>query len=118
MRRPCRGLLVMSVALGLGASEAVAEDGSAKAPCPETTIASGSNDVMVDGKAAARAGDSAGCGGAVVEGSPDVFINGKPAAIQGGAAGCGGGIVTGSSGVFINGKPMAHTGDAVDCPGQ
>jgi uncharacterized Zn-binding protein involved in type VI secretion len=118
VRRPCRGLLVMSVALGLGASEAVAEDGRAKAPCPDTTIASGSNDVTVDGKAAARAGDSAGCGGAVVEGSPDVFINGKPAAIQGGAAGCGGGIVTGSSGVFINGKPMARTGDAVDCPGQ
>jgi uncharacterized Zn-binding protein involved in type VI secretion len=107
VRRACRALLVIGVALGAGASKAVAEDGSAKTPCPDTTIASGSNDVTVDGKAAARAGDSAGCGGAVVEGSPDVFINGKLAAIQGGATGGGGGIVTGSSGVFINGKPMA-----------
>ena len=87
-------------------------------PCPQGTIASGSDNVMVEGKQAARAGDATGRGSTVIEGSPDVFINGKPAAVQGDATGCGGSIVTGSSGVFINGKPMAASGDAAPCPGK
>ena len=78
----------------------------------------GSDNVMVEGKQAARAGDATGCGSTVIEGSPDVFINGKPAAVQGDATGCGGSIVTGSSGVFSNGKPMAASGDAAPCPGK
>ena len=45
---------------------------------------------MVEGKQAARAGDTAGCAGPITEGSPDVFINGKPMARMGDAAGCGG----------------------------
>jgi uncharacterized Zn-binding protein involved in type VI secretion len=80
-------------------------------------IISGSGDVSVEGKEAARAGDSTG-NGTVVEGSSDVFINGKPAAIQGSKTGCGGSIVTGSSSVFINGKPIATAGDSTACPGQ
>ena len=46
-------------------------------PCPQGTIASGSDNVMVEGKQVARAGDATGCGSTVIEGSPDVFINGK-----------------------------------------
>lgn len=95
-----------------------ATDQSGQPPCPHGTVTSGSDSVMVEGKQAARAGDSTGCGSTVVEGSPDVFINGKPAAVQGDTTGCGGSIVTGSSSVFINGKPMAASGDAAPCPGK
>jgi uncharacterized Zn-binding protein involved in type VI secretion len=84
-------------------------------PCTSGTVTSGSSSVTVEGKQAARAGDTAGCAGTITEGSPDVFINGKPAAVQG-KTGCGGSIVFGASGVFINGKPMARVGDAAGCP--
>jgi uncharacterized Zn-binding protein involved in type VI secretion len=70
----------------------------------------------VEGKAAARAGDTAGCAGStIVQDSPNVFINGKPAAVQGDQTGCGGSIVSGATGVFINGKPMARVSDAAGC---
>jgi len=105
-------LLLLLVAEG----PALAADQSGNAPCP-STITSGSDSVVVEGKQAARAGDTTGCGSTVVEGS-SVFINGKPAAVQGSSTGCGGSIGTGSSGVFINGKPMAGVGDAAGCPGK
>jgi uncharacterized Zn-binding protein involved in type VI secretion len=85
-------------------------------PCPAGTVASGSGDVMVEGKHAARAGDSAGCAGTIIEGSPDVFINGKPAAVQGDKTGCGGTITSGATGVFVNGKPFVIAGSTADCP--
>ena len=74
------------------------------------------SDVTVEGKQAARAGDSAGCAGTITEGSPDVFINGKPAAVQGSKTGCGGAIASGATGVFVNGKPFVIAGSAADCP--
>lgn len=75
-------------------------------------VTGGSQDVMVGGKPAARAGDTAS-DGTIVEGSSNVFINGKPAAIGGSRTGCGGVVVGGGgSGVFINGKPVARSGDA------
>jgi uncharacterized Zn-binding protein involved in type VI secretion len=104
------------VLLALSPFAALAED--ARSPCPAGTITSGSGDVMVEGKQAARAGDTAGCAGTIVQGSPDVFINGKPAAVQGDKTGCGGSIVSSASGVFINGKPMARMGDAAGCGGK
>ena len=67
---------------------ALAEDSAN--PCPSGTVTSGSSSVTVEGKQAARAGDTAGCAGTITEGSPDVFINGKPAAVQGSKTGCGG----------------------------
>jgi uncharacterized Zn-binding protein involved in type VI secretion len=85
-------------------------------PCGASTVTSGSGDVMVEGKQAARAGDSAGCAGTVIEGSPDVFINGKPAAVQGDRTGCGGTISSGATGVFVNGKPFVIAGSTADCP--
>jgi len=74
-------------------------------------VTGGSNDVMVNGKPAARAGDTTS-DGAIVEGSNNVFINGNPAAVTGGRTNCGGVVVGGGSNVFINGKPMARAGDA------
>ena len=74
--------------LALAPLTALAED--SPNPCPAGTVASGSGDVMVEGKQAARAGDAAGCAGPIIEGSPDVFINGKPMARMGDAADCGG----------------------------
>ena len=98
---------------------ALATDPGGQAPCPAgSAITSGSLNVTVVGKEAARAGDTTGCGSTIVEGSSNVFINGKPAAVQGSSTGCGGSIVTGSSGVFINGKPMAAVGDAAGCAGK
>jgi uncharacterized Zn-binding protein involved in type VI secretion len=104
------------VLLALAPPATLAED--APNPCGAGTVTSGSGDVVVEGKSAARAGDSAGCAGTIVQGSPNVFINGKPAAVQGGETGCGGSIVSGASGVFINGKPMARVGDAAGCQGK
>ena len=100
MSRFVTSLTSLSVALlTLAPLATLAEDGPN--PCPAGTVASGSGDVMVEGKQAARAGDAAGCAGPIIEGSPDVFINGKPAAVQGDKTGCGGSIVSGASGVFI-----------------
>jgi uncharacterized Zn-binding protein involved in type VI secretion len=101
------------VLLALAPLATLAEDSAT--PCPADTVTSGSGDVMVEGKQAARTRDTAGCAGIIVQGSPDVFINGKPAAVQGDRTGCGGSIVSGASGVFINGKPMARMGDAAGC---
>src|SRR6476659_7253112 len=77
MSRFVTSLTSLSVALlTLAPLATLAEDGPN--PCPAGTVASGSGDVMVEGKQAARAGDAAGCAGPIIEGSPDVFINGKP----------------------------------------
>ncbi len=111
-----RSLALAVAALALVPFASLAEDSAN--PCPAGTVTSGSGDVMVEGKQAARAGDTAGCAGPIIEGSPDVFINGKPAAVQGDQTGCGGSIVSGASGVFINGKPMARVGDAAGCGGK
>jgi uncharacterized Zn-binding protein involved in type VI secretion len=92
---------------------ALAED--SPKPCGYSTVTSGSSDVMVEGKAAARAGDTAGCAGTIIEGSPDVFINGKPAAVQGDKTGCGGTISSEATGVFVNGKPFVIAGSKADC---
>lgn len=73
-------------------------------------VTGGSQDVMVNGKPAARQGDST-TGGALIEGSPNVFINGKPATVTGDRTGCGGSVTSSGHGVFINGKPMARQGD-------
>lgn len=87
-----------------------------KKDCPPA-VATGSSNVTIDGRMAARSGDLTGCGETVVEGSPNVFINGKPAAVVGDKTDCGGAIVTGSKGVFINGKPVASAGSlTTDCP--
>src|SRR5262245_49375035 len=68
---------------------------------------------------AARAADP--CAGTVTSGSGDVVVEGKQAARAGDAGdqtGCGGSIVSDASGVFINGKPMARVGDAACCGGK
>jgi uncharacterized Zn-binding protein involved in type VI secretion len=90
--------------------------GDTATPCPSGTVTSGSSSVMVEGKQAARAGDTAGCAGTITEGSPDVIIDGKPAAVQGSKTGCGGTIASGATGVFVNGKPFVIAGSAADCP--
>jgi uncharacterized Zn-binding protein involved in type VI secretion len=110
----------LAAVLILAAGPALAGDQSGQAPCPPgSAITSGSSNVTVGGKQAARAGDTTGCGSTVTEGSSNVFINGEPAAVQGSSTGCGGSIVAGSSGVFINGKPMAAVGDATSgCAGK
>ncbi|HEY8264411.1 MAG TPA: PAAR domain-containing protein [Methyloceanibacter sp.] len=112
-------LLALAAALALAPNFAQAGDANTpqSPPSGPSKIISGSGDVSVEGKEAARAGDSTG-NGTVVEGSSNVFINGKPAAIQGSKTGCAGSVVTGSSSVFINGKPMATAGDSTACPGQ
>jgi uncharacterized Zn-binding protein involved in type VI secretion len=82
-------------------------------------VTGGSNDVLVNGKPAARVGDNTSNGGPVVEGSTNVFINGKPAAVVGGRTGCNGVVVGGSSNVFVNGKPLATAGSQTsDCKGR
>jgi uncharacterized Zn-binding protein involved in type VI secretion len=115
MRTPT--LLAITAILLCGPGVAVAQSpGSPGAP---GVVTSGSADVMVGGKPAARQGDGTSNGGPVVEGSPNVFINGKPAAIGGGRNGCGGVVVGGSSNVFVNGKPLATAGSQTsDCKGH
>ena len=79
-------------------------------------VTGGSSNVTVNGRPAARAGDTT-TDGALIEGSPNVFINGKPATVIGNRTGCGGAVTGGAHGVFINGKPMARQGDQTSvCP--
>lgn len=42
-------------------------------PCHPSTIANGSGTVLVNGKPLTRLGDSAGCGGIVIQGSANVI---------------------------------------------
>jgi uncharacterized Zn-binding protein involved in type VI secretion len=100
------------VALASVPLAALAED--TPEPCPPDTVTAGSSSVTVEGKPAARAGDTAGCAGTVTEGSPDVIIDGKPAAVEGSKTGCGGG----ATGVFVNGKPFVIAGSAAGCDGK
>ena len=73
--------------------------------------------VTVNGKPAARSGDTTSNGGPLVEGVPNVLINGKPAVVMGDRTHCGGKTTSGSHGVFINGKPMVREGDQTSgCP--
>ncbi|PZA12529.1 hypothetical protein DNX69_08500 [Rhodopseudomonas palustris] len=99
---------LLAVVAALGTAPALAQAPGSGAP---GVVTGGSGDVIVGGKPAARAGDTAS-DGTIVEGSSNVFINGKPAAIGGSRTGCGGVVVGSGSGVFINGKPVARTGDS------
>lgn len=71
--------------------------------------------------AQARLGDKTSHGGAIITGSPDVMVNGKKAARLGDSHSCplpGHGvtsIVTGSATVMINGQPAARVGDVTGC---
>ena len=92
--------------------------GLASAQSPPGRITGGATGVTVDGKPAARVGDTTS-DGKIVEGANGVFINGKPAAVVGGSTDCGGVTTSGSHGVFINGKPMARQGDTTSaCPAK
>lgn len=79
--------------------------GSGHRKCGPTPITSGSGDVTVNGKPAARVGDSLAphCkhGRSIAAGSGSVSINGKPAARVGDAISCGGSVSTGSGNVTI-----------------
>jgi len=67
--------------------------------------------------AAARIGDSFGCGASITSGSPNVFKNGIPAARLTDSDSHGSMINDGSSNVFINGLPAARIGDTRStCP--
>src|SRR5262249_25431131 len=65
----------LAAVLILAAGPALAGDQSGQAPCPAgSAITSGSSNVTVGGKQAARAGDTTGCGSTVTEGSSNVFM--------------------------------------------
>ena len=77
-------------------------------PFHQTTYASGSGDVFVNGKGAVRIGDTTGCGDPAVGSSPDVFVNGILVHRLGDATGGHGSWVpnasaSSSSNVFANG---------------
>lgn len=83
----------------------IARAGDAHA-CPQkghsvNNIASGSNNVFINGVPAARVGDIASCGATIVAGSSTVFINGIPAAMMGSPTSHGGVIIGGSGNVLI-----------------
>ncbi len=78
--------------------------------CPPTTLASGSPNVTVNGKAVGRVGDpyvAHGCKahpshvGTIASGSATVFINGKAAGRVGDAVSCGGTVAEGSGNVDV-----------------
>jgi uncharacterized Zn-binding protein involved in type VI secretion len=113
------------LAKGFAAAMLIGINGAALAQTDEPAsgavgvITQGSGNVSVGGQAAARQGDTATGGDALVEGSSNVFINGRPAAMMGGKTGCGGTTVGGASNVFVNGKPLARAGDlTTGCPGK
>lgn len=106
---------ILLILLSIIAQPAAAQE----PPNRPETITSGSQDVLIGGRPAARQGDTTTSGHVVVEGSKNVFFNGKPAVVLGGKTDCGGAVVTGQSHVFVNGKPLATEGDlAAGCPGK
>lgn len=74
--------------------------------CQYTRISSGSANVIIEGKSAARLNDICNCGGTVTNSSDDysVFINGIPAAYCPVHATKDHEPVSGATSVFINGK--------------
>jgi len=90
----------------------LADSGSGHGCFPPTSIVSGSGDVFIDGRPAARSGDPLaphGCkdcvphGRAIAGGSSSVFINNRPAARVGDGIGCGGSVASGSGTVSVGG---------------
>ncbi len=74
-------------------------------------IATGSGDVLIEGKAAATVGSIAVCvagGDSLSQGAATVFINGKPAARVGDLAAHGGTITEGARTVFIESGPVSE----------
>lgn len=80
--------------------------------CPPTALVTGSSDVMVNGKAAGRVGDSydphscpdhASHSGNIAQGSATVFINGRQAGRIGDPVSCGGSVAQGSPNVLVGG---------------
>lgn len=89
--------------------------GSNHGAYPPTPITSGSSDVLINGKPAARVGDSLAPhkkpkspmhGRTIASGSSSVFINGKPAATVGSSISCGGTVIIGSGNVSIGDSPV------------
>ncbi len=106
MRMPSLPLLLLTILTGPVAAQQPGK------------ITSGADSVLVDGKPAARVGDTT-TDGKIIEGAKGVYINGKPVAVVGGSTDCGGKSITGSHGVFVNGKPMARLGDSTSgCAGK
>ena len=80
--------------------------------CPPVALASGSPNVIVNGKLAGRVGDSYevhSCpdhgphSGVISSGSSTVFINGRAAGRIGDPVSCGGSVAEGSPNVFVGG---------------
>jgi uncharacterized Zn-binding protein involved in type VI secretion len=80
--------------------------------CPPISLASGSPNVVVNGKLAGRVGDSYNphsCDvhpphrGVIAAGSGTVFINGRAAGRIGDPVSCGGNVAEGSPNVFVGG---------------
>ncbi|MBB4866542.1 putative Zn-binding protein involved in type VI secretion [Pseudomonas nitritireducens] len=61
----------------------------------------GSPNVIIDGLAALRVGDSTACGDVVTEGIATILVNGQPIAFLGSATAHGGVIITGSGDVLV-----------------
>jgi len=92
---------------------------------PPTPIISGSPDVTINGKPAARVGDSLAPhskpkngthGRSIAAGSSSVTINGRPAGRVGDAISCGGVISNGSANVTIGDAPVLTKPDKVNLP--
>ena len=77
----------------------------------DTTIVSGSPDVLFNGLPASRQGDKTSCGSEIVgQVIPNVLINGKPAVVMG-STGAHGDVVSGGSGdIFIGNNIIIGSG--------
>lgn len=91
---------------------------------PATPVISGSPDVLIDGKPAARVGDPLAPhskpkhpphGRTVSSGSTTVLINGRPAAITGGSISCGG-VTIGGGSVNIGDRYIPAAGGTLFSP--
>lgn len=80
--------------------------------CAPVPLVSASGNVFINGRGAARIGDSFAAhscrvhpshSGVVASGSASVFINGRAAARKGDPVSCGGSIAEGSGNVWIGG---------------
>lgn len=81
-------------------------------------VASGSSNVLMEGKSAVRTGDVGRCMGFTLLGEPSVFINGRPAIRIGDQVKCVNGKIgvvsgNGANTVLIGGRPAATVGSFI-----
>ena len=113
-------ILMCEVCIMIPRSDVLAQNQNQVLTLPgcNEVIATGSNNVLIEGKSAIRTGDFGRCMGFTLLGDQTVYINGRPAIRIGDQVRCVNGKIgvvsgNGANSVFIGGRPAATTGSII-----